>query len=96
MKPGTEVILNPGEGKWYNADVVHTAWNAEAVPASVLVSALLRKVSHHSRRLTHTPRRRRRQSAQPGMEAAPGLGLGPSGAGRVVRHRNGAALVGPT
>jgi quercetin dioxygenase-like cupin family protein len=40
-EPGTEVILNPGEGMWYNADVVHTARNAEAVPASVLVSSLL-------------------------------------------------------
>jgi quercetin dioxygenase-like cupin family protein len=40
-EPGTEVILNPGEGMWYNADVMHTARNAEAVPASVLVSSLL-------------------------------------------------------
>jgi len=40
-EPGTEVVLGPGEGMWYNADVVHTARAAEAVPASVLVSALL-------------------------------------------------------
>jgi len=40
-EPGTEVILYPGEGMWYNDDVVHTARSAEALPASVLVSALL-------------------------------------------------------
>lgn len=39
-EPGTEVILNQGEGMWYNDDVVHTARAAEAVPASVLVSSL--------------------------------------------------------
>jgi quercetin dioxygenase-like cupin family protein len=40
-EPGTEVILLPGEGMWYNADVVHTARSADALPASVLVSSLL-------------------------------------------------------
>jgi hypothetical protein len=37
---GTEVVLLPGEGMWYNADVVHTARSADALPASVLVSTL--------------------------------------------------------
>lgn len=40
-EPGTEVVLMPGEGMWYNADVVHTARSADALPASVLVSSLL-------------------------------------------------------
>ena len=39
-EPGTELVLGPGEGLWYNADVVHTARSAETVPASVLVSSL--------------------------------------------------------
>jgi hypothetical protein len=39
-EPGTEVILNRGDGMWYNDDVVHTARSAEAVPASVLVASL--------------------------------------------------------
>jgi hypothetical protein len=40
-EPGTEVILFPGEGMWYNDDVVHTAKSAEALPATVLVASLL-------------------------------------------------------
>ena len=39
-EPGTEVILYPGEGMWYNDDVVHTARSAEALPASILVASL--------------------------------------------------------
>ena len=40
-EPGTEIVLGPGEGLWYDADGVHTARSAEAVPVSVLISALL-------------------------------------------------------
>jgi hypothetical protein len=39
-EPGTEIVLGPGEGLWYDADGVHTARAAEAVPASVLISSL--------------------------------------------------------
>jgi quercetin dioxygenase-like cupin family protein len=39
-EPGTELILQPGESLFYNADVVHTAGAAGDEPASVLVAAL--------------------------------------------------------
>ena len=38
--PGTELVLTPGEGLAYNADVVHTARAAGDEPASVLVTSL--------------------------------------------------------
>lgn len=38
--PGTVLVLNPGEGLAYNADVVHTARAAGAEPAVVLVASL--------------------------------------------------------
>ena len=38
--PGTELVLHPGEGLIYNADVVHTAKAAGAEPAVVLVTVL--------------------------------------------------------
>jgi quercetin dioxygenase-like cupin family protein len=37
---GTELVLNPGKGLSYNADVVHTARAAGDEPASVLVASL--------------------------------------------------------
>ena len=39
-EPGTELVLNPGEGLSYNADVVHTARAAGDEVTSVLVSSL--------------------------------------------------------
>ncbi len=38
--PGTEIVVNAGEGLAYNADVVHTARAAGDEPAVVLVSSL--------------------------------------------------------
>ena len=38
--PGTELVLNPGEGLVYGADVVHTARAAGAEPAVAVVAAL--------------------------------------------------------
>jgi hypothetical protein len=39
-EPGTEIVLNPGEGLIYHDDIVHTARGAGAEPAVVLVTAL--------------------------------------------------------
>ena len=39
-EPGTELVLNPGEGLSYNADVVHTARAAGDEETSVLVASL--------------------------------------------------------
>jgi len=39
-EPGTELILEPGDSLFYNADVVHTAGSVGDEPASVLVTAL--------------------------------------------------------
>jgi quercetin dioxygenase-like cupin family protein len=38
--PGTEIVLNPGEGLIYHDDIVHTARAAGDEPAVVLVTAL--------------------------------------------------------
>jgi len=38
--PGTEIVVNAGEGLAYNADVVHSARAAGAEPAVVLIAAL--------------------------------------------------------
>jgi quercetin dioxygenase-like cupin family protein len=39
-EPGTEIVLNPGEGLSYNADVVHTARAAGDEPAVVVIASL--------------------------------------------------------
>lgn len=39
-EPGTELVINPGDGLAYNDDVVHTARAAGDEPASVLVASL--------------------------------------------------------
>jgi quercetin dioxygenase-like cupin family protein len=39
-KPGTEIVLHPGEGLAYNADVVHTAHAVGDEPAVVLFTSL--------------------------------------------------------
>jgi quercetin dioxygenase-like cupin family protein len=39
-EPGTELVLTPGEGLVYNADVVHTARAAGDEPAAVLVASV--------------------------------------------------------
>lgn len=39
-EPGTEIVLNPGEGLSYDADVVHTARAAGDEPAVLLVASL--------------------------------------------------------
>jgi quercetin dioxygenase-like cupin family protein len=40
-EPGTEIVLEPGEGLSYSAEVVHNARAAGEEPASVLVAGLL-------------------------------------------------------
>jgi hypothetical protein len=39
-EPGTQLVLEPGDSLFYNADVVHTAGSVGDEPASVLVTAL--------------------------------------------------------
>ena len=38
--PGTEIVVDPGQSLFYNADVVHVARAVAAVPASVLIAGL--------------------------------------------------------
>jgi quercetin dioxygenase-like cupin family protein len=39
--PGTDVILEAGDTIYYEADVIHTAWNASDAPAHVLATHIL-------------------------------------------------------
>jgi quercetin dioxygenase-like cupin family protein len=41
--PGTEIVVDPGQSLFYNADVVHVARAVAAVPASLLIAGLFEK-----------------------------------------------------